>query len=51
MGLIALDICNTLADINLLLEEALGPVPNPHQYYHPKVTINTQAHGDLRFIG
>lgn len=37
MGLIALDICNTLADINLLLEEALGPVPNPHQYYHPKV--------------
>lgn len=34
---IAVDICNTLADINSELEKRLGKNPNPKEYLHPKV--------------
>lgn len=36
-----IDICNTLADVNFQLEKALGPNPNPFNYYHPGVTEST----------
>lgn len=35
--LVGIDICNTLADINYVLEKELGRNPNPSSYYHPKV--------------
>lgn len=38
MALIAFDICNTLADVNYMLEKGLGPTPNPSQYFHPLAT-------------
>lgn len=38
--LIAIDICNTLADVNKELEKAIGHNPIPSSYYHPKLTDN-----------
>lgn len=32
---IAVDICNTLADVNLELEKRLGKTPTPEVYFHP----------------
>lgn len=34
---IAVDICNTLADVNRELEKRFGPVPDPNMYFHPSV--------------
>ncbi len=36
-GLLAVDICNTLADVNSQIAKALGPNPNPSVYFHPGV--------------
>lgn len=36
--LIAIDICNTLADIVGMLESVLGPRPDPFQYHFPGAT-------------
>jgi len=37
--LLAVDICNTLADINEQIAKALGPNPNPSNYIHPGTSI------------
>jgi len=34
---LAVDLCNTISDINSVLEHLLGPNPNPNDYLHPKV--------------
>lgn len=36
--LIAVDICNTLADINTEIAKVFGANPNPSNYFHPCVT-------------
>lgn len=33
-----IDICNTIADVNGVLEKVLGPNPIPSNYRHPKAT-------------
>ena len=38
--LIAVDICNTLADVNEVLEKAIGHNPIPSSYYHPNLPDN-----------
>lgn len=38
MRTIGIDLCNTIADINGLLEKILGPNPEPSCYIHPKLT-------------
>ncbi len=35
---VAVDICNTLADINGEIEKVFGANPNPSRYYYPGVT-------------
>ena len=35
---IAVDICNTLADINQVIEHMYGRNPNPRSYFHPAVS-------------
>ncbi len=32
---LAVDICNTIADINSLIVERFGPNPDPSSYFHP----------------
>jgi len=33
-----IDICNTIADVNRIIEKVLGPNPVPSCYRHPKAT-------------
>ncbi len=36
-GLVFVDLCDTVADVKKAIEGVFGPLPDPLQYYHPKI--------------
>lgn len=47
--LLAVDICNTLADVNTELTKVFGANPNPSNYFHPCVTTEFFKHNTWIF--